>query len=76
MKIYYSRKNKEFLDDSDYDVEYTYEEYLDAIDGKIKLSDDCIGLLDTKISNPDILFDYELISNSKNISCKKQIINK
>ena len=73
---YYSKKNKEFLDDSDYDVEYTYEEYLDAIDGKIKLSDDCIGLLDTKISNPDILFDYELISNSKNNSCKKQIINK
>jgi hypothetical protein len=73
---YYEKKRKEFLDESDYDVEYSFEDYLDAIDGKITLPEKYSELLPSSLSNPDIVFDYELYSNSKDGGVHKQKINK
>ena len=63
---FYAEKNKEFLDEDDYNVEYSYTDYLDAIDGKITLPNDWMDMLYTRISNPDIVFDYNLYSMSDN----------
>jgi len=62
---YYAEQGKDFLDSSDYDVKYDYTDYLDAIDGKITLPNDWMDILYTRISNPDIVFDYDLLNNTK-----------
>ena len=73
---YYAEKGKEFLDESDYDVDYTYEDYLEAIDGVKTLPDDWTGLLYTRLVNPEMVFDYELYSNSKDSESHKKRVNK
>ena len=72
---FYAEKGKEFLSESDYDVEFSFEDYLDAIDGVKTLPDDWTDLLYTRISNPEMVFDYELISTKKD-DFPKQRVNK
>lgn len=73
---YYAEKGKEFLDESDYDVEYSYTDYLDALDGRITLPNDWMDLLYTRLSNPEIVFDYELLDFKKHDNRQKKRINK
>ena len=73
---YYSKLGKDFLDKDDYNVSYEFTDYIDAITGRKVLSSDSMNILNNKISNPDMVFDYELLSNTKNSRLSTRIYNR